>query len=112
VVLLIYLNAAPQSAAFAEKSSVMPSLNVIQFNGPATIWDAVSRNTVKEANACGPATSQSSGIGHSRRFNRPPITSGFPRLANFLSDRRHVSKVPIAEVIRSRGVEKTKIVGR
>ena len=29
---------------------------------------------------------------HSRRFDRPPITSGLPRLADFLSDRRHVSK--------------------
>ena len=31
-------------------------------------------------------------LSHSRRFDRPPITSGLPRLADFLSDRRHVSK--------------------
>src|SRR5216683_4793666 len=35
--------------------------------------------------------------GHSRRFDRPPVTSGPPRLADILSVRRHVSKVPCVD---------------
>jgi hypothetical protein len=37
-------------------------------------------------------------MGHSRRFDRPPVTSGLPRLADILSVRWHVSKVPRHEI--------------
>jgi hypothetical protein len=37
-------------------------------------------------------------MGHSRRFDRPPTTSGLPRLADVLNGIWHVSKVPTAEV--------------
>src|SRR6266568_7220895 len=33
-------------------------------------------------------------VGHSRRFDCPPATSGLPRLADILSVRWHVAKVP------------------
>jgi hypothetical protein len=35
--------------------------------------------------------------GHSRHFDRAPITSGLPRLADIFRDRRHVSKVPTTD---------------
>jgi hypothetical protein len=35
---------------------------------------------------------------HSRHFDRAPLTSGRPRLADILRAIRHVSKVPEAEV--------------
>jgi hypothetical protein len=37
-------------------------------------------------------------MGHSRHFDRAPITSGLPRLADIFRDRRHVSNVPTAEI--------------
>ena len=40
-----------------------------------------------------------SASGHSRRFDRRPVTSGLPRLADILRARRHVSKVPTTEVV-------------
>jgi hypothetical protein len=33
-------------------------------------------------------------MGHSRRFERPPFTSGLPRQADVFSVHRHVAKVP------------------
>jgi hypothetical protein len=39
-----------------------------------------------------------SGSGPSRHFDRAPITSGLPRLADIFRDRRHVSRVPATEV--------------
>src|ERR1700676_5248698 len=36
--------------------------------------------------------------GQSRRFDRPPATSGLPRLADILSVRWHVSKVPTPDI--------------
>ena len=35
-----------------------------------------------------------SDMGQSRRFDRAPLTSGLPRLADILGVSRHVSKVP------------------
>jgi hypothetical protein len=37
-------------------------------------------------------------LGHSRRIDRAPFTSGLPRLADILRVSRHVSKVPATEV--------------
>ena len=37
-------------------------------------------------------------MGQSRHFDRTPLTSGLPRLADILRVSRHVSKVPIPEV--------------
>jgi hypothetical protein len=37
-------------------------------------------------------------MGQSRHFDRTPLTSGLPRLADILWVSRHVSKVPISEV--------------
>jgi hypothetical protein len=42
--------------------------------------------------------SAKSGLGQSRHFDREPLTSGLPRLADILRVIRHVSKVPKAEV--------------
>jgi hypothetical protein len=36
-----------------------------------------------------------SGLGHSRRFDRAPTTSGLPRQPDMPGARRHVSKVQI-----------------
>jgi hypothetical protein len=44
------------------------------------------------------AVRRMSPMGHSRRFDRRPVTSGLPRLAEILRVRRHVSKVPTTEV--------------
>jgi len=38
------------------------------------------------------------GLGQSRHFDRVPLTSGHPRLADILMVIRHVSKVPITEM--------------
>jgi hypothetical protein len=37
-------------------------------------------------------------LGHSRRFDRTPITSGLTRETGVLRCRRHVSKVPCADI--------------
>jgi hypothetical protein len=37
-------------------------------------------------------------LGHSRHFDRAPLTSGLPRLADLRRVIRHVAKVPISEV--------------
>jgi hypothetical protein len=37
-------------------------------------------------------------MGHSRRIDRAPFTSGLPRLADILRVGRHVSKVPKADI--------------
>ena len=39
-----------------------------------------------------------SGWGQSRHFDRVPLTTGLPQLAEILRVIRHVSKVPTAEV--------------
>jgi hypothetical protein len=39
-------------------------------------------------------------LGQKRRFDRRPVTSGLPRLTDILGVSRHVSNVPISEVIR------------
>jgi len=38
------------------------------------------------------------GLGHSRRIERAPFTSGLPRLADILRVGRHVSKVPTSDM--------------
>jgi hypothetical protein len=40
----------------------------------------------------------SSALGQSRRSDRAPMTSGLPRLADIFRVRRHVSKVPQADI--------------
>jgi hypothetical protein len=37
-------------------------------------------------------------LGQSRHFDRAPLTSGLPRLADILGVVRHVSKVPEADL--------------
>ena len=37
-------------------------------------------------------------VGHSRHFDRAPLTSGLPRLADILRVSRHVANVPEPEV--------------
>jgi hypothetical protein len=37
-------------------------------------------------------------LGHSRRFDFPPMTSGLPRRTDILKFRRHVSKVPYPDI--------------
>jgi hypothetical protein len=39
--------------------------------------------------------------GHSRHFDRAPLTSGLPQLADILRVIRHVSKVPTAVMINA-----------
>jgi hypothetical protein len=39
-------------------------------------------------------------MGQSRHFDRTPLTSGLPRLADILWVSRHVSKVPKPEVAK------------
>jgi hypothetical protein len=42
--------------------------------------------------------------GQSRHFDRAPLTSGLPRLADILSVIRHVSQVPISEVATAHSI--------
>jgi hypothetical protein len=51
------------------------------------------------------ALSRMSRVGQKRRFDRLPVTSGLPRQADMLSVRRHVAKVPAAE-IKSGGADR------
>ena len=46
-----------------------------------------------------------SAAGHSRRFDRVQLTSGPTPQADIIADRRHVSKVPLAEVVAAYSIK-------
>jgi hypothetical protein len=50
-----------------------------------------------------PLNARMSAWGQSRRFDRAPLTSGLPRLADILRVIRHVSKVPKNEPAHAGG---------